>query len=108
MSEETHYGYDQSFTFTTLHKGTQENCPAPECIDRSTEGKFPDGWGIWCAHGKHLIVPDPASEDLRYPDGIPAEPWPCAEPGCSLADLEREAEETFHDSLPGYYERHGD
>ncbi len=45
--------------------------------------------GVYCKHGQRLLVP---ATDDPYPDYAPADPWPCAEDGCSLADLERQME----------------
>lgn len=50
-----------------------------------------DRYGMWCRHGKHLLVVDP-TDSGDYPRCIPAEPWPCSEPSCSLEQLEVDME----------------
>ena len=50
-------------------------------------GHDPEAYGVWCAHGAHVMVLDPA-DDSDIPDIVPAVPWPCAE--CTLADYERD------------------
>jgi len=51
-----------------------------------------DQFGVWCRHGKHIVVADPDNDD-PYQEGIPADPWPCGQ-GCTwetyLADREYE------------------
>lgn len=86
----THSGYDQSGEFPSDHIGEQKDCPAPECIDRATEGKVPEGWGVWCEHDVQVVVADPASEDLRFPDALIVEPWPCGQ--CTRAEFDEEVE----------------
>lgn len=56
-----------------------------------------DRYGVWCQHGKHLMVRDPA-DTSDYPRCIPAEPWPCDEPSCSLDQLaaDHEADEAAY------------
>lgn len=52
--------------------------------------KDPSKRGMYCRHGKHLLVP---AGDAAYPDYVPADPWPCAEPECSLERVEQEFEQ---------------
>ena len=50
-----------------------------------------DLYGLWCRHGKRLMVPDPT--DLSdYPLTLAADPWPCSEPDCTPERLEAEME----------------
>jgi hypothetical protein len=49
-----------------------------------------DRYGVWCAHGKHILVVDPADTG-DYPGCVPADPWPCED--CTLADFIREQDE---------------
>jgi len=47
-------------------------------------------YGVWCAHGRHIMVVDPADVSA-YPGCLPADPWPCDK--CSFADYKREMEQ---------------
>lgn len=49
-------------------------------------------YGVWCRHGKRILAPDPA-DTSDYPRCIPADPWPCSEASCSLAQYEADMEE---------------
>lgn len=49
-------------------------------------------YGVWCAHGKHIMVVDSA-DTSDYPGCVPAEPWPCG--ACTLADLIRDQEAEY-------------
>jgi hypothetical protein len=117
VSEKTHTGYDVSGYFSTDHRGEREDCPAPECLSVTYENRvelarslqLPRDWGVWCRHAKHIIVRDPDNTDSEgYPVGKAADPWPCPEPECSLEAFEEAELQAFEDSLPGYYERHGE
>lgn len=46
-------------------------------------------YGTWCQHGKRLLVPDP-TDTSEHPRCIPADPWPCSVPGCTLERLQEE------------------
>lgn len=55
-----------------------------------------DQWGMWCAHGKHVMVADP-NDGREFPDSIMADPWPCNE--CTpeqLAAAMREEEDEYN------------
>lgn len=49
-------------------------------------------YGLWCEHGKHLLVADPA-DTSDYPGCVPADPWPCPAAECTLAEVERQIRE---------------
>lgn len=65
-----------------------------------------DRYGIWCRHGKHLMVRDP-SDTSDYPRCIPTAPWPCPEADCSLdqleADMEAEEATYYAERLAEYW-----
>lgn len=35
-----------------------------------------DQYGVWCQHGKHVMVADPYDQ-TDWPGVVPADPWPC-------------------------------
>lgn len=49
-----------------------------------------DQYGVWCAHGKHILTADPA-DTSDHPNCVPADPWPCDQ--CSYADYQREMQQ---------------
>lgn len=60
-------------------------------MSESINGVPADQYGLWCQHGKRLLIPDPA-DTSDHPACIPADPWPCDDKGCTLAKLEAEFE----------------
>lgn len=62
-----------------------------------------DQYGMWCPHGKHVLVADP-EDTSDHPATIPADPWPCG--SCTLsrleAELKAEAEEYEQDRWDEY------
>lgn len=53
-----------------------------------------DQYGLWCRHGKHVMVVNP-NDTSDYPGTVFADPWPCGQ-GCTpdslAAEFEAEAE----------------
>lgn len=47
-------------------------------------------WGMWCAHGHRLMVPDPDDSDSDYPRAVLIRPGTCPEPGCDPDAIEAE------------------
>lgn len=65
-------------------------------MNRQTINGVPvEQYGMWCPHGKRIMVPDPA-DTSDYPLCVFAEPWPCAD-GCTpegvAAEMADEADE---------------
>lgn len=62
-----------------------------------------DQYGMWCEHGKHVLIADP-EDTSDHPAQIPADPWPCGSCTYSqlMADLKAEAEEYEADRLAEY------
>ena len=56
-------------------------------VRTTINGVRADQYGTWCRHGHRIMVPDP-TDASDYPSRIPADPWPCAEDGCTLAAYE--------------------
>jgi hypothetical protein len=48
-------------------------------------------WGVWCPHGKHIVIADPA-DDSDYPLDVAADPWPCTQ-GCTWEGYQAERAE---------------
>lgn len=60
--------------------------------DELINGVSRDQYGLWCQHGRRLMVPD--SADLTpYPATVLADPWPCSvcTPDRLAADMQAEA-----------------
>lgn len=60
-----------------------------------------DHYGVWCPHGKHIMVADPAATDDR-PAMVPANPWPCSE--CSYEEFQAEMTTEAHEAEQGIWD----
>jgi len=60
--------------------------------EQAINGVPADQYGMWCQHGKRIMVKDPADAS-DCPRLIFADPWPCLTPGCTRERVEAELEE---------------
>lgn len=98
---ETHWGPSPFHPGDTEHRGRREDCSGPDCGP-----EIPEGWGVWCPHGAHIVVPDPGlTDEDGYPVGRIAEPWPCDR--CTRDGYEAAMEQEWLDSQPSWEEIHG-
>lgn len=63
-------------------------------------------YGLWCQHGKRLMVPNPANPG-DFPGTVLADPWPCAD-GCTpdglTAEMDAEAAAYEAERWDEYYD----
>ena len=89
-----HWGFDPTFGFPARHRGLVNNCGAPECVEKQPVA-IPDGWGMYCPHGAHIVVLDRIEN--REPIGRVVEPWPCDL--CTREEFEAEMDRELEESL---------
>lgn len=69
-------------------------------------------FGLWCPHGKHVMVVDP-NDNREFPDCVMADPWPCnkctpdqvqAELNAEVAEYDREQWNQYWNAIrEGFY-----
>lgn len=73
---------------------------------KTINGVPADQYGLWCQHGKRLMVPDPA-DTSDYPRTVFADPWPCTD-GCTpeklAADMQAETDAYEAERWAEYYD----
>lgn len=58
--------------------------------ERLINGVPASRYGVWCAHGKHIMIADLADVS-EYPATVMADPWPCGD--CTPEQFEAEMAE---------------